>query len=584
MDHLLLLLIYFRLGCAALPLPKTGQEMQQAIRNPGDRAHGDITGKLERVRSIIDGRFLAACEFLPQSLDGIQSLTDSLDRLTTTFDAEVMATTHAELTLAAAKLCSLPASQAKQAATIDRLNRSIEKLACHIETMRASLAFMDDFVCGRASGETATGEHVAQFYAQAAQSSAELKAFEAELCLLKRELGLAAVQGKLRNRKIAALIPALPDELTAATRLLSDRYKAVVATAEQVSAVAGRIHRRIGHLLILLQIGDITRQRIEHIQACVAQMKADAADQPEDQRRRFEATCYALIARHLAEIDEDFARQSGEIEDQMAKMADHTAQLLKLHEAAFDRGGDKAGFLHVMAQRLDTALGLVAPIEAADKSALATERAMIATAHHLGGHADRIRTLRQSLCATVSAETGTAIADKSAANCRCLDDTMHVGLAALDTLMELTGSIAAVADKDRVLDSKASSAVTALAHAAAQVHKARDITEADLGEVAAEGEAVVGTLKVNASRLCLSLEIGEVLALAALEAADLAEGAYDPAETHPEALVRTLTGFSHTYTMARERDLHRAFLAARAIPCAEPHPVHTADGVDSILF
>ncbi|GAA0580191.1 hypothetical protein [Rhizomicrobium electricum] len=546
--------------------------MQQAIRKPADRAHGDITGKLERVRSIIDGRFLAACECLPQSLDGIQNLTTSLDRLAATFDAEAMATTHAELTLAAAKLCSLPASQAKQVATIDRLNRSIEKLARHIETMRTSLAFMDDFVHGRTSGKTATGELVAQFYAQAAQSSTELQAFEAELGLLKRELGLAVVQGKLRNRKIAAVIPAVPDELTAARRQLSERYKAVVATAEQVSAVAGGIHRQLDHLLISLQIGDITRQRIEHVLTCVAQMKADAAEQPENLRRRFEATCYALIARHLAEIDEDFARQSNQIEDHMAEMADHTAQLLKLHEVAFDRrNGDKAGFLHAMARRLDAALGLVAPIEAADKNALATERAMIATAHNLGGHAGAIEKLRQSL------NSGTPDA-----NCRVLEDTMQVGLAALDQLMELTGTIAAATDGDRVIDCKATAAAAALAHAAARVHRARDITEADLGEVAAEGEAVVGALKVNASRLCLSHEIGEMLALAALEAADLAEGAYDCAETHPEALVRTLTGFSRTYTMARERDLHHAFLAARNIPCAEA--VHAAEGIDSILF
>jgi hypothetical protein len=161
---------------------------------------------------------------------------------------------------------------------------------------------------------------------------------------------------------------------------------------------------------------------------------------------------------------------------------------------------------------------------------------------------------------------------------------MHIGLKALDELMQLTGSIATMADKDRVLDSKATSAAFALADATERVHKARDITEADLGEVAEEGETVVGMLKVKASHLCLRLEIGEILALAALEAVELADGGYGPAESHPDALVRTLTSLSRHYTMAQERDLHRAFLTARNIPCTDPRLASVADEAGAILF
>jgi hypothetical protein len=571
---------YFRFAQLVIAWAKTGKEMQP-IHNPDPCAHGDINGKLERVRQIIDGRFVAACEILPQSLDGIRGLTSSLDRLAATFNAEAMATTRAELTLAAAKLCSLPATEARQAATADRLNRSIEKLGRHIAIMRKSLAFMDD-VAQDGEPDAVVGELVAKIYAQTTQSCSELQAFEAELRLLKRELGLATVQGKLRNRRVAALIPAVPDELVATTRLLGDHYKAVVATAEKLSAVVSGIHRRLDHLLTSLQIGDITRQRIEHIEACVAQIKADAAGQPD--RRRFEATCYALIAHHLAEIEENFARQSGDIEDQMAGIAEVAAQILKLHEVAFGRHGGKAGFLNALATRLDAALRLVAPIEAADENALATVRAMIATAHELGGHADRIQQVRNSLCAAVAVDAEKDGTGKSGLNCGSLENTMHIGLAALDELMQLTGSVATLADKDRILDSEATSAASALANAAERVHKARDITESDLGQVAQAGEAVVGMLKVKASHLCLRLEIGEILALAAIESAELAEGAYAPDEPHPEALVRTLTGLSRYYTMAQERDLHRAFLAARQLPCTDPRLANTADGGDAFLF
>jgi hypothetical protein len=575
-----------RFAINVIGLAKTGREMEKTLHNPDDSAHSDILEKLERVRSIIDGKFVAACEILPQSLEGIRGLSASLDRLAATFDAEITATTRAELTLAAAKLCSLPASEAKQANTLDRLSRSIEKLGRHIGKMRKSLTVMKYQVGdGSASGGVDAGDLVAQIYAQSSRSCTELHAFEAELALLKRELGLAAVQGQIRNRQMATLIPAVPDQLAATTHLLNDRYKAVVATAEKVSAVICDIRHRLDHLLTSLQIGDITRQRIEHIMACIAKMNADIARQPRAIRRRFEATCYALIARHIEQIEKDFTRQTGVIEDQMAEMATNTAQLLKLHEVAFDRhDGGNASFLHDMASRLDTALGLVAPIEAADMNALATERAMIQTALELGGHVERIQVLREAICAKVTADGPNAGSTETNANSRVLKHNVHIGLAALDEVMALAGNITTVANTDRDLDSKATSAASALANAAKRVHKAKDITETDLDEVVAEGETVVGMLKMKTSQLCLRLEVGEVLALAAAEAAALGEDAYDPDDQLPDALVRTLTGIFRFYTMTQERNLHRAFLTAYAIPCAEPSPLNACDEADAILF
>jgi hypothetical protein len=547
--------------------------MNPAVKNPEGCAHSGILQKLERVRSIIDGKFVAACEILPQSLEGIRCLHASLDRLAATFNDEIMATTRAELTLAAAKLCSLPASEAKQAETIDRLNRSIEKLGRHVDTIRRMLAVMRGYVRDQTSRDETSGL-VAKIYAQASRSSAELRGFKTELNLLKRELGLITVQGKIRNRKMADLLPAVPDELAAATRQIKDRYTAVVATAEKVSGVASGIHNRLEDLLTSLQIGDITRQRIEHLLACIAEVKADAAQQPQPVRRRFEATCYALIAQHLTQINADFICQTGIIEDQLAEMAANTAQLLNLHEVAFDPHG--GGFLHAMADRLDAAIGLVAPVEAADKKALATERAMIRTVHELNAHVERIAALRESLRAAVSNTNG------HTEDCR-LEDTMHAGLATLDEVMELTGAITTVAGDERILDSKATSAAVALANAAKQLHRARDITETDLDEVTAEGGVVIDMLKRRTSQLCLRFEIGGILAQAAAEAADIAADSYR-ADELPEAAVRTLTGFSRFYTMARERELHRAFLEARAIPCADPPAVISFDGSDAFLF
>jgi hypothetical protein len=563
----------------------------------GPEAEDGIIQRLEQIRRVIEDKFVAAGEILLKSLGGIDDLIVSLDRFAITFDKRIVATTKADLTVAAAKLCTLPASHARHLEHIAALARSRTKLGRHVSAMRCHLAFMGAL---SRNAKLMAGTVVSKGLAELAHNLAfcvsgccgEIATLDDELTALQRDLEAAATQGEVLGCQIAQLLPAVPDDLAAAARIVSGHYTAVAGVAEQVSGIARDIQSRVVRILAALQFGDITRQRIEHVLACLIRAEAGAAFAPPQIRCRYRATCHALIARQLAEIAVNFDREIAEIENNMLKMAADAKALLKLHDIAFDRDdGKNSGFLHVLAARIDAASKHVATIEAADRSAMETDRATIATAHQLGQHINRIRTMRKEIRTITFEPTDPAaqpplatVAGEVRENSRLLEEAANVGLETLDKLLRLANGVIKNGGDQNPQDSKAAAAAAALTVAARRVREARDVTENDLAEVAAQGDAMVHILTLSGTRLRLRREIGDILSFAAAEAARLANGAYEPGDNLPEELIQILASFSETYTMAPERAVHKAFLSTMAINFVPVDWMPLTDDPGAILF
>lgn len=563
----------------------------------GPEAEDGIIHRLEQIRRVIEDKFVAAGEILLKSLDGIDNLIESLDRVAKTFDTRIVAATKADLTVAAAKLCTLPVSHARHLQHVAGLARSRAKLGRHVSVMRCHLAFMG--AISRNAKLMAAAEAGAGLAGLADNIAVcvtggfgEIATLDDELTALQRELEAAATQGEVLGRQITSLVPAVSEDLTAAAHVVRGHYTAVATATEQVAEIARDIQNRVARILAALQFGDITRQRIEHVLVCLIRAEADAAFAPPQIRRRYRATCHALIARQLAEINANFDREIAEIEKNMCKMAADANALLALHDIAFARdGGKNLGFLHVLSARIDAALKLVATVEAADRSVMETGRATVATAHRLGQHIDYIQTLRNKIrtmtfeptdC-TVNPPLAT-VAGEVRENCRLLEEAANVGLKTLDKLLRLANGVIKTGGNQTPQDSKSAAAAAALTIAARRIREARDITENDLAEVAAQGDAVVHILTLSGTRLNLRREIGDILSFAASEAARLADGAYEAGDILPEELIQTLVSFSETYTMAPERALHQAFLSTMAINFIPANRISLTADPGAVLF
>jgi hypothetical protein len=122
----------------------------------------------------------------------------------------------------------------------------------------------------------------------------------------------------------------------------------------------------------------------------------------------------------------------------------------------------------------------------------------------------------------------------------------------------------------------------ALSDAAARLHSAGEAVEADLGGLARQGDAVVASLRHAAGRMDFQREIGAILDEAA-EA--LAEQAGTPGIDDLRAPLGALMArFAKDYTMASEREVHRAYVAGLDLEAEPAAAEPTAVADDDVLF
>jgi hypothetical protein len=107
-------------------------------------------------------------------------------------------------------------------------------------------------------------------------------------------------------------------------------------------------------------------------------------------------------------------------------------------------------------------------------------------------------------------------------------------------------------------DGKAAAAATVLTDAVARIGKAGDGVDSALDAVARQGADVVDMLRRAAERCDLHTQIGSVLDTAANELLDMAGDDEIATDDIAQALHPLMAKLAKQYTMAREREVHRA--------------------------
>ena len=94
----------------------------------------------------------------------------------------------------------------------------------------------------------------------------EVERFAADVAALHDQLSAALVQEQALAGECERLIPTVPDALAASGSDIAGHHEKVARVAAEVRALAQDIQRKVGSALAALQVGDSTRQRIEHVQ------------------------------------------------------------------------------------------------------------------------------------------------------------------------------------------------------------------------------------------------------------------------------------------------------------------------------
>ncbi|MDR3527113.1 MAG: hypothetical protein P4L57_07510 [Rhizomicrobium sp.] len=530
-----------------------------------------LAAELEGARSGIESRFLAAGEILVRSIEGIDTLITSLDNLIKALDENAVADTTKDMRVAAETLLGLSDNHRDRLSAMALLGRHREILAIHVGDMRSSLAYMRAFtvnikiVSSGIAEAGSTFESFAQEISDCIEAGREeLLQVELDIADLKRGLVAASEESVRLDSHLRTLLPALPNQLGESAGRMAQHYSRVLLVADEVAGIARNIHKRVVRVLQALQIGDSTRQRIEHVQAGLSFFtRQDAGSDP-----RYASLCHALLKNQLAATKGEFDKEVGEIERAMTDMADQSRELLKLRDMAYGSHSEKGqGFLDDLLARIEESLVLVGEIEGADSAALKTGRDTAEATAHLNTRISAIQSLKNDVqymalnttirCAQIGevARPLSVIAIELRDHGHHLEVAANNGLTELDALTAAAGTLAAAGQSKGEL-----SATEALGIAARLIRDARARTESEIGILVSRGEEVLSILDESVERLAFDTEIGRKLDRVADYLTDSAVDRPLDAPEFAAPLAEFLASAAALYTMKQEREVHQAFV------------------------
>jgi hypothetical protein len=549
-------------------------ELQEANWNGAERPeHRQIIDRLEAARTVVERRFAHAGAQLETSLNVVARLLETLDTLASALVGDAADETTETLVAAARSLNSLPAARARRHQQLVGVRAAGLGLSEQMDRMQRTLKYIRVYafnikVAAAESLESAQGFNgfAEEMHQRIDLASQELAEFWRQLEALDAQIATGLELERRLEGEYIRLLPHAPDQLERDATAVSEQHRLVAAATEQVRALAQAAQMKVAGALSALQIGDITRQRIEHVQTGLAMTLAD------DPRWRAEGAEAELVQRlvigmlgeQMADIADDFSRDVARMGHELAGVAADTDRVVELQQRLSGTQAGESGLREL-------------------EASVARASALIADVQAASGNADRIAGIAtetaESLVRRVSVVTSVKsqiqrMALNTSLRCSRLGDigkplnviAFELGFQARDLELaagETSASLAALRDAAAVLSTRADAAENerggvaagGLDQAIAHLRRAADVVEKDVEAAAAHGDAASTALARLADDLSLEHDVGAVLRESAEALASLA-GAPADARDAPPQFDALMDAIFALYTMERERTVH----------------------------
>ncbi|MFN7103104.1 MAG: chemotaxis protein [Pseudorhizobium sp.] len=566
---------------------------QRPVEAIPDSDLASLAQHLEHARGRIEERFLDGGNAVLSILDVLNALTQSLDHLTGSLDTQTAEQTSEELQRTAHQLSKLTDLESSRQESFQVILDAQKGLRPEVARMQETLRYLRTF----AVTAKITGASVPEFSGFAEEilqriqdGRVQVDDLSGKLEQLGKGLGPVITKGQTILQSYRGSIPAIVTSLTEGVSRISHHHLQLAAHAASVRTVAARIQTKLGSALSAMQIGDATRQRIEHCQASMRILEeALASPELQDKERQQLATAVRqLVSLQLDQATADFARETRKIVATVASFGSDLDEIGALRRLmSGDEDGDNV--LRALELAVEAARSAVHQVETVASEATELSRSTAATVADLAADIGMIQLVRTDIhymalntnlrCSRIG-EDGKAI-NVVAAELRNfaaqLDETAERILASLRGLETAAGELRAPreADADGSLDHRLSGALAAIREAAGKM-------ENGLLRLTAQSETAEAETGAHLARLDFDAELGDVLR----SCADLMG-----TDSGPLLFVGGNAGLSaighrilKLYTMAAERELHAKIFGKDAAPAAQSIAEDPDDDLMDALF
>ncbi|MBX4907735.1 MULTISPECIES: chemotaxis protein [Rhizobium] len=537
----------------------------------------EISQILESARSQVEERFLEGGAVLLSVMDVLNRLLNSLESVAKVLDDKEASDTGADLRATVEILTALPVTEENRQQALISLAHTGRDLRKHVADMQETMRYLRTF----AVTVKITGAGLAEFAGFAQEileriysGTDEVNRFAAHLDSLEKEVKFAASFGANVSRSYADTVPAVAGALRDDAAKIAEHRKNLGVLAREVGAIARGVQSKVSSTLSALQIGDITRQRIEHVQATFSMLEdflagEDGARLDAGARQRLQNVVHHLTAAQINDMWINFQRDSENVVKTIASFDHDMREILKLRDQMGTESGEAGGnFMRALESSVSAAHEIVKQVDTASRQADQVSHSTIGTAAKLSEAIVNIRVVRTDIhymalntnlrCSRLG-EEGKSI-NVVTAELRIfagkLDESADAIVNGLPALEAAAGRVAPATD------AAAGGLDESLTSAVGNIRSAANVMENELKVLAENGREVAAKIGLLIGKLDFQHELGDVLArcadvlkgVAGIDVADISDLA--------EAIAPLDRKIFKLYTMVQERNIHRDIIPA----------------------
>lgn len=540
-----------------------------------------LATELESVASGLDQRFVDAGRSLERAYDTVGNLIGSLESVTNALDRDAADRAVATMQANADQLASLPARQKTRQHSLDILQQASGTVQTEIGRVDRTLDLLK--ICGQYLKVAAAGAHGFAEFADA--MVAELDVSEREIHEISKEVGQLASTvpcvvevNRVLASECARLCPHVPDKLAADAIGLQQNQIEAARRAETIATIARDIRSKLSAAHGALQIGDITRQRLEHVaQACsllgTAVDELNRAGDPAA-ASALEGQVMAMLAAQVADAAADLQKESRLLGGNFRAIATQVATMVAPHESSGVERTSDGAFLQLLEQSVADVDAVTAQLRDADMRSTQLGSEASATVRRLG---DRLTTIHRvtsgvrimawnsDLRSFRMGREGDGLA-RIATEIRCAVNTLEAVSAsiasAFEQLSDAADAIGSPPDGDEATAGSLPEALAVIRAGALLTRQGMSGLDRDAGAIHDIVAAMTSTLDCETAFAEPLARINAKLDALAMPLVEASQSI----STTGEQLFHAINAL---YTMARERQVHARFSPSQDQPEAE---------------
>jgi hypothetical protein len=552
-------------------------------------------------RQQIESTFLAVGARLSESATMLNRVTKVFEALPAELQSPQLVEASARLSDIGAQSKAISAMFATEQADLSRLVGVVAAADHPIAELRRTVKMMSIVAINArvvAASVAGDGDEFDVFTTDIAKLSdsatATIQAFTTAYRRLTEEVGQAARQRRQFENAHADTLDALALDIEKALDELARQRAVSVASTAETGRVSRQIVGRIASAVMALQVGDATRQRIEHIESGIDTLSGlvEQGLMTADEANFARSALGGLQLAQLRAAADAFEGDVAEAGDALRDLAADAGAIMAQSRAVYGEGDAKGSSLALLNQAVRHAATVLRDCESERNKLEAVANAVLQTVGVLLSHVEAVQEIEANMrlvslnAAVKCAQLGPrgAALNVIARQLRELTgETVTAAEAAMASLHEAAGlaqSFGAAANGDTAgrvgqLEQEASAALVMLE----QVDKS--LAEA-LGQLNRDGPSVIQLLDTAADTFGGLAAIAETMRDLQMQ---LAVECHEHAVGEPRGVVaEALSAHRKRYTMEAERRIHEQMFGADHV-ASTPVIVEAEDpGIDDIFF